>query len=67
MTMGGQVVDASIVRVLTQRNRRGENEAIEAGEVPGDWKARPTSGRKRMWMPAGPRRTPRATMATRTI
>jgi hypothetical protein len=41
MAMGGQVVDASIVRAPVQRNRRDENEAIKAGEVPDDWKAKP--------------------------
>ena len=38
--MGGQVVDASIVRAPVQRNRRDENEAIKSGEVPGGWKAK---------------------------
>lgn len=33
-------MDASIVRTPVQRNRRGENEAIKAGEVPGGWKAK---------------------------
>ena len=41
LAMGGQVVDASIVRAPVQRNRRDENEAIKSGEVPGGWKARP--------------------------
>jgi IS5 family transposase len=41
LAMGGQVVDASIVRVPVQRNRRGENEAIKSGEVPSGWKAKP--------------------------
>ncbi len=41
MAMGGQVVDASIVRVPVQRNRRDENKAIKAGEVPDAWKAKP--------------------------
>lgn len=41
VAMGGQVVDAAIVRAPVQRNRRGENEAIKAGEVPGGWKAKP--------------------------
>jgi IS5 family transposase len=39
MAMGGQLVDASIVRAPVQRNRRGENEAIKTGKVPGAWKA----------------------------
>ena len=41
LAMGGQVVDASIVRVPARRNRRGENEAIKSGEVPGGWKDKP--------------------------
>jgi hypothetical protein len=35
---GGQMVDASIVPVPKQRNRRDENEAIQRGETPTDWK-----------------------------
>ena len=41
LAIGGQLVDASIVRAPVQRNRRDENEAIKSGEVPGGWKARP--------------------------
>ena len=41
LAMGGQLVDASIVRAPARRNRRDENEAIKSGEVPGGWKARP--------------------------
>jgi len=41
LAMGGQVVDASIVRVPARRNRRGENEAVKSGEVPGGWKDNP--------------------------
>ena len=41
LAMGGQVVDASIVRVPARRNRRGENEAVKSGEVPGGWKDKP--------------------------
>lgn len=33
----GQIVDASIVKVPVQRNRRDENEIIKKGEVPEDW------------------------------
>lgn len=39
---GGQIIDASIVTVPTQRNRREENETIAQGQVPEDW-----SGAKR--------------------
>ncbi len=34
---GGQIIDASIVTVPIQRNRREENEKIAQGEVPEDW------------------------------
>lgn len=33
----GQIVDASIVAVPIQRNRRKENAQIKAGDVPADW------------------------------
>jgi IS5 family transposase len=33
----GQIVDATLVRVPIQRNRREENARIKAGEVPEDW------------------------------
>jgi IS5 family transposase len=33
----GQIVDASIVKVPTQRNTREEQEHIKAGETPKDW------------------------------
>ena len=41
LAMGSQLLDASIVRVPARRNRRGENEEIKSGEVPGGWKAKP--------------------------
>jgi IS5 family transposase len=37
LAMGGQIVDASIVEVPRQHNRREENEKIKAGEAPEDW------------------------------
>ena len=64
--MGGQIIDASIVAVPMQRNRRDDNEQIKRGETtlsPG-----PTSQPsvdKRTGMRAGRRSTARATMATR--
>ena len=33
----GQIIDASIIPVPIQRNRREENRRIKAGEVPEDW------------------------------
>lgn len=41
MARGGQILDASIVPVPRNHNRREENEAIKAGEVPEDWKDKP--------------------------
>ena len=37
LAMGGQIVDASIVPVPRQHNKRDENEKIKAGETPQDW------------------------------
>lgn len=34
---GGQIVDASIVRVPVQRNSREENNQIKQGDIPEDW------------------------------
>jgi IS5 family transposase len=39
MARKGQIVDAAIVEVPRQRNRREENEQIKAGEVPEEWSA----------------------------
>jgi len=38
---GGQILDASIVRVPINRNTRDENAAIKRGEVPADWADKP--------------------------
>ena len=35
--MGGQIIDASIVAVPIQRNRRSDNEQIKRGEIPEAW------------------------------
>lgn len=35
--MGGQIIDASIVPVPTQRNSKEENGEIKAGEIPAGW------------------------------
>lgn len=37
ITRKGNIVDASFVEVPRQRNRRAENEAIKAGELPEGW------------------------------
>lgn len=36
---GGQIIDASVVTVPIQRNRREENDAIKRDELPADWSA----------------------------
>ena len=41
LAMGGQIIDASIVAVPKQRNRREENDKIKAGETPEDWEDNP--------------------------
>jgi IS5 family transposase len=38
---GGQMVDATIVRVPRQRNSREENEAVKADETPEAWQKNP--------------------------
>ena len=38
---GGQIMDASIVRVPVNRNTRDENAAIKRGEMPEDWADKP--------------------------
>src|SRR3979411_1893530 len=44
---GGQMVDATIVPVPRQRNRRDENEQLKAGTTPEDWKKRPSTNRQK--------------------
>lgn len=39
---GGQILDASIVPVPRNHNKREENAAIKAGEVPEDWENKPS-------------------------
>lgn len=39
----GQIIDASIVAVPKQRNRRDENEQIKEGKVPEDWRQKKRS------------------------
>src|SRR4030095_4779717 len=38
MARGGQIIDASIVPVPTQRNSRDENAELQAGRTPAAWK-----------------------------
>jgi transposase, IS5 family len=44
---GGQMVDATIVPVPTQRNSRDENDAVKRGETPPDWEAKPAKKRQK--------------------
>jgi IS5 family transposase len=41
LAMGGQIIDASIVRVPKQRNSRDENARIKDGETPEGWEKQP--------------------------
>ena len=45
--MGGQIIDASIVPVPRQRNKKDENEQIKAGKTPGDWAVKPAKARQK--------------------
>ena len=45
--MGGQIIDASIVAVPIQRNRREENEQIKRGETPEAWADKPAKRRQK--------------------
>src|SRR3954449_44931 len=44
---GGQIIDASIVPVPTQRNSRDENDQLRAGRTPAGWKQKPTKLRQK--------------------
>ena len=47
LAMGGQIVDASIVPVPRQHNKRDENEKIKAGLVPEGWEEKPAKLRQK--------------------
>src|SRR5437667_12588573 len=47
MARGGQIVDATIVPVPTQRNSRDENEAVKAGRIPQEWYNKPAKLRQK--------------------
>lgn len=47
LAMGGQMLDASIVPVPKQRNRRDENAAIKAGATPEGWDENPARRRQK--------------------
>jgi len=44
---GGQVIDASLVPVPTQRNTREENTTLQAGACPAEWEAQPAKRRQK--------------------
>src|SRR5438128_548155 len=47
MARGGQMVDATIVPVPTQRNSRDENEAVKADRIPQEWYNKPAKLRQK--------------------
>ena len=47
MARGGQIIDASIVQVPTQRNSREENAELQAGRTPAGWKQKPAKVRQK--------------------
>ncbi len=47
MARGGQIIDASIVLVPTQRNSRDENNQLRAGRTPAGWKQKPAKLRQK--------------------
>ena len=47
MAGGGQIIDASIVLVPTQRNSRDENAELQAGRTPAGWKQKPAKVRQK--------------------
>ena len=47
MARGGQIIDASIVPVPTQRNSRDENAELQAGRTPAAWKQKPAKVRQK--------------------
>ena len=47
MARGGQIIDASIVLVPTQRNSLDENAELQAGRTPAGWKQKPAKVRQK--------------------
>src|SRR6266481_8818392 len=47
MARGGQIIDASIVPVPTQRNSRDKNAELQAGRTPAGWKQKPAKVRQK--------------------
>jgi transposase, IS5 family len=44
---GGQIVDATIVPVPTQRNSRDENDTVKGGRTPAEWEKKPAKLRQK--------------------
>lgn len=47
LSVGGQIIDATIVTAPRQHNRREENETIKAGATPQEWKDEPNKNRQK--------------------
>ena len=47
ISMGGQIIDATLVAAPKQRNRHDEKDAIKAGCVPEDWRDKPAKLRQK--------------------
>ncbi len=66
LAMGGQIIDASIVPVPGQRNKREENATIKAGDTPEAWKEKPAKLRRKDCDARWTGKTAKAITATRT-
>lgn len=64
LARGGQIIDAAIVPVPKQRNRREDNATIKGGGTPAGWADKPA--RRAQKDTDAPGSTARATTATRT-
>ena len=67
LAMGGQIIDASIVSVPTQHNKRDENTKIKAGETPEDCADKPAKFRQKDTDARWTQKHGKAIMVTRTI
>ena len=47
LPMGGQIIDATLVAAPKQRNTEAEKAAIKAGNIPDDWKDKPSKLRQK--------------------
>ena len=67
MARGGQIIDASIVLVPTQRNSRDENAELQAGRTPAGWKEKPAKVRQKDRDARWTKSMAAASSATRTM